>query len=298
MIYLFCGNDDYRIKKETDKIIATQKDAEKELLVEDAKELAIKLKTNSFFAQKRLFLARGILAKLSEKETEELTLALPNDDNTVLIFIEEKSPKGKIATELKKVAKIIAAEKPKKVNLVKYIKEKVAEEGSDIAPLAAERLSTFVGTDLWKLDEEIKKLVLYKIGTEEPIETADVDLLVKANFEANIFNLMDAVATKNTSRSLELLNSFLESGENEIYILSMIWRGYRNIALAKFEEGITEQALAKKAGLHPFVAQKSARQAKNFTREELLSVYNKLVETDLALKSGAEPAQALQRLVI
>jgi DNA polymerase-3 subunit delta len=245
-----------------------------------------------------VFIVKDILGKLTEKEEIELVEALPKDNETLLIFTELKTPKGKIPSEIKKSGTVLALEKPKTVNLVKYIKEKVAAEASDIAPLAAERLSTFVGNDLWKLDSEIEKLVLYKKGTDEPIETADVDLLVKSNFDANIFNLMDAIAAKNTARSLELLSSFLESGENGIYIFTMIWRGYRNIALAKFEDKITEQGLAKKAGLHPFVASKAIRQAKNFSKEELLSIYQKLVETDFALKSGAEPEQALQRLLI
>lgn len=298
MIYLFYGNDDYRIKQETDKLLAAFGDAELNIVSENPKELILSLKTTSFFSEKRIFLVRDLLSKLTEKEEQSLTDALKSDESTLLIFTEQKGPKGKVATHLKKAGKIVAFEKPKTVNLVKYIKDKIAAEGADIAPLAAERLSTFVGNDQWKLDSEIDKLILYKLGTEEPIETADVDLLVKANFDANIFTLMDAIAAKNVSRSLELISSFLESGENEIYILTMIWRGYRNIAMAKFEEGITEQGLAKKAAIHPFVAQKAIKQARNFSKEELQDIYKKLIETDFALKSGADPKQALQKLVV
>jgi DNA polymerase-3 subunit delta len=143
-------------------------------------------------------------------------------------------------------------------------------------------------------------LVLYKKGENEveTIDTTDVDLLVRANFEAKIFSLMDAVASKNIRRAAELLNSFLESGENEIYILTMIEKQFQNIAMAKFESNITESSFAKKADIHPYVAKKSLQQAKNFEKIEIITMYQRLMDADLKLKSGFEPKQVLLRVIM
>jgi DNA polymerase-3 subunit delta len=109
---------------------------------------------------------------------------------------------------------------------------------------------------------------------------------------------MDAFAAKNSRRAAELVNSFLDSGENEIYILTMIEKQFRNIAMAKFETNITESGLAQKAGIHPFVAKKSIQAARNFEKTEIIEMYQKLADADLKLKSGFDPKQILQRLIV
>jgi DNA polymerase III delta subunit len=301
MIKLFYGKDSYGLGKEL--LAETVEGAEVYVFEEGSPaELASNLITQSFFNPIRLFIVKNLFARLDSKEETSLLRSLTNlPPETKIIFTEEKQPtKSKIYDFIKKSGAIKIFDEAKSVNLVSFIKKEVLDAGGEIAPLAAERLASYVGPDFWQLTNEINKLVLYKMGENEiqTIETADVDLLVRANFEAKIFSLMDAVAAKNTRRSSELLNSFLESGENEIYILTMIEKQFRNIAIAKFENGITESGLAKKAGLHPFVAKKSLEQARNFEKVEIIEMYQKLMDADLKLKSGYEPKQVLLRVLI
>lgn len=301
MLKLFVGTDNYTIGKEVSKITATP-DVEVNIVENSTiADLIPWLGTDSFFSQKRVFVVKNLLGKIEKKDEEKLIEViknLPND--TEVVFTEEKElTKSSVYKFLKEKGTIKLFPEGKSVNLVAFIKEKVQEEGGEIAPLAAERLASFVGPNLWQLSEEVKKLVLYKKGglEVEPIQTADVDLLVKANFEANIFALTDAIAARNTKKSIELLNSFLESGENAIYILTMIERQFKNIAMAKFEN-VSDFVLAKKAGIHPFVAKKSVQQAKNFTKDEIIRIYQRLSWADLKLKSGAEPNQILLRILV
>lgn len=302
MLKLFVGTNKYNIEKEIAKSTAIS-GVEVTVFEEGSPtNLVSWLAADSFFSQKRVFIIKNLLGKINPKDEESLIKTLNNlPQETEVIFAEEKEiAKSKISKLIKEKGTVKVFPEDKSVNLVAFIKEKVAEEGGQIAPLAAERLATFVGPNLWQITEEVKKLVLYKKGglETEPIQTADVDLLVKANFEANIFGLMDAVAAKNSKRSVQLLNSFLEEGENAIYILTMIEKQFKNIAMAKFEAGITETTLAKKAGIHPFVAKKSIAQARNFTNTEIIRMYKRLIWADLKLKSGSEPNQILLRVVV
>lgn len=300
MIYLIWGQDSYRLEKEIQDIITD--DAELTIFEKgDIGELFSNLLTQSFFEKKRTFLIKE-LALGSEADEKKLRYSLENlPKDTTVIFVYSRLPaRSKIQNIVKKYGTVKKFEPAENINLISFIKEKVAEEGGEIAPLAAERLASYVGSDLWQLSEEIRKLVLYRKNEmeTEPIETSDVDLLVKANFEANIFALLDAIAAKNQRRASELLNSFLESGENEIYILTMIERQFKNIAMAKFERNITESSLAKKAGLHPFVAKKAVSQAKNFEEPEIIEIFRKIMDADLKLKSGYEPRQVLLRMLV
>lgn len=298
MVKIFYGKDTFSIHREVAELTG-KSGAEVSFLTETTpKELSNLLLTQSFFNPKRIIVLSGCLKPLVGSE-EEVLLAFENMVDTQAIFIETELPaKSKIVSFAKEKGTIKEFIEPKNVDLVAFIKKTVADHGGEIAPLAVERLAGFVGPDLWQLTEEIKKLVLYKKGNEDSqIQTNDVELLVRANFEANIFSFLDAIAAKNAKKATELLHSFLEAGENEIYLLTMITRQFRNIAMAKFEEGVSEAELAKRAGIHPFVAKKSKEQAKNFGREEILEIYSRLRWADLKLKSGYSGEQVLLRLI-
>lgn len=302
MIYLFYGDDGFNLSKKIEDLVEAANKAGAEVLyfrVENIADLTPTLLAKSFFSTKRLFVVNNILEAASTSGAEALMDAVTSlDSGTDIIFVEEKSPKkSKLADLIKTKATAKNFEIPKNVEVVSYIKEKTKEYNSDIAPLAAERLATLVGPDMWQLEEEIKKLVLFTRGTEEQIQTSAVELLVKSDFESTVFVLLDAISTKNTNRAAELINSFIDAGENAIYILTMIEWQFRNIAMAKFEEGISEFALSKKAKLNPFVAKKAVAQARNFTQPEILAMYRKMVWADLKLKSGHDPKQVLLRLV-
>ncbi len=299
-IQLFYGDDEFSIRKRASQI-ASELKAEKVVFGGDVNLLVNRLLSGSFFSQKRLFVCENYLFGLTEEEVKKLTPALKKiPPDTWVLFLEKKRPKAGLENFFKKNGGVSVFNKPTSRDLIGFINERVAREEGRILPLAAERLATFVGPDYWQLEEEIKKLVLYRKGNPEDsaIQTSDVDLLVRSNFEASIFELMDAIASKNHRKSIKLLNKFLDSGENEIYIFFMIVKQFRNIAMAKFEDRISESALAKRAGLHPYVAKKSISQARSFEKAEIINIYKRLREADLALKSGSDPKRVLESLVI
>ncbi|MDD3481224.1 MAG: DNA polymerase III subunit delta [Patescibacteria group bacterium] len=300
MIHLFYGENSFEIEEATKKLRESTSDAEVfNITGEDIDTVANMLLSESFFSPKRIFIFRSYLSEVTGDNLGKLTHALAKiSKDTLVIFIEDAEPKKFLKSFKAKInVKNFPAQKGK--SLITFIKQRALDNEVEISPLAAERLATFVGPNYWQLAEEVKKLALYKKDDQldSTIDTADVDLLVKANFEANIFELMDAIAEKNSSRAVGLLNSFLESGENEIYILTMIARQFRNIAMAKFDEA-GEVELAKKAGLHPYVAKKSYYQARNFEEEEIIASYRKITKADLSLKSGQNPKAVLLGLVI
>ncbi len=261
-----------------------------------AADIANSFRTNTFFSAKRVIILRNAVALLEPKETIKLLEELKNASDTDVYFFENKaSAKSALFTWLKTNSDFQELVIDKKFDLVEHIKNTVKKEEGEISPLAAERLATFVGPDLWRLSEEIKKLVNYKyLNKDEPvIETADISLLVSPDVDLNIFDLIDAFATKNTKKAAELINDFIDRGVNELYLLTMIWKQFRNIAMAKFENNVSDLTLTKKAGLHPYVAKKTMAQARNFDIEDILRIYEKLAQADHKLKSGSEPKQVL-----
>jgi len=179
-----------------------------------------------------------------------------------------------------------------------WIKKEVAAQSGQIDSAAIKNLATFVGPDLWQMQNEISKLISFKNG--QPIKENDVDQLVKAKIESDIFKTIDALAARQRVSAFKFLYRNLAQGEAEISLLGMLVYQFRNLLLVKslIEQGVPFYNLAKKIKLHPYVLRKSFEQSKNFSYTALKKIYERLMEIDLAIKSGQiEPRSALDLVV-
>ncbi|NIN65822.1 MAG: DNA polymerase III subunit delta, partial [Anaerolineae bacterium] len=176
---------------------------------------------------------------------------------------------------------------PKGGAIDRWITERVREKGGRIEPRAVNLLATFVGNDLRLLDQEIEKLLTY-VGEERPVAKADVELLVSYVREADIFEMVDALGRRDIRRAMELLHRLLEGGQHPLYLLYMITRQFRILLQIKelLAKGTSREDITALLSLHPYVAQKMMRQAPSFSIAELEDIYHRLLELDVAVKTG------------
>jgi len=259
--------------------------------------------------------------QISNKKEVLILKYLENpQEKTKILFIENNLDKRKkIYRELIKLEKANLAEikefmTPANFNFDLWIKNRVAKLGGKIENNAINILALSLGKgmaqkdrnknlkqsyNLWEADNEISKLVSYCDGRE--ITDEDVRLLVQSKVDLNIFNLIDSISSKNKSRSALLLNQQIEKGLNEIYILTMFVYQFRNLLKIKslLEQSLSNQEIAVKAKMHPFVIQKSIEQCRRFEMKDLKKIYQKLFDADLAIKTGKiNPRLALDLLVV
>jgi DNA polymerase-3 subunit delta len=237
----------------------------------------------------------GTKSPLAERVTTRLE-GIPT--STIIIFYESLVPDGRLKA-LQTVKKIAKSEEFLLLQgraLSDWIKRRAAELDGQISPRVTELLVQAVGPDLWRMDMELQKLVAYN----PEITDESVGLLVKSEQVGDIFALVDAIGEKRRSQALQIAHLLLSSGGTEFYLLTMIARQLRNIMLAKslLERKFQIPAIAKKVGLHPFVAEKACKQAANFEMQSLRSMYEEVLAADLRLKNtGAEPALELDLLI-
>ncbi len=277
-----------------------------------------------FLSDKRLVIVEGMLARFDPRrgkseseegeETEEAANpALAKDlreyltrlpETTRLVFIESKTlaknnPILKHALDDKKNAHVKEFAEPKARALPKWIQDRVKEKGGTIEPNAVEELAEHVGTDLRLIDNEIDKLLMYRNG--QPIRAEDVRTLVASVRESDVFALVDALGHRETGAALKLLHAQLDHNAAPTYLMSMIVRQFRLLLQMKdlAARGKTLDAAREQLKLHPFVADKTWKQALNFTLPQLESIYQKLLDTDVAVKTGrSEPGVALDVLIV
>ena len=310
LIFLY-GEDDYRSRQKLNKLKEKfqAKDTSGMNLQEldghrvELAELKNAIQAAPFMSDKRLVIVENILAKkdknLHESVADLLSSGLP--ESSVVVFWEASVPDKR-----KKLFKVLIKEgKAEEITLLtgqalnKWISGEVADRTGKINLEAVNKLAAYVGNDLWQMSQEIDKLIIYKKGQE--IVAEDVDVLVKAKLDTNIFNFVDALGQQDKDQALKLLHDQLASGEHALYLLTMITYQFRNLLIVKelLEKGRDQRSLSKEAKMHPFVAQKTAQQTRNYSLASLRMIYRKLLDLDQAIKtSRIEPRLGLDLLVV
>ena len=312
MFLLFYGADTYRLRQKLNDLktkFVTSSLGDTNLVILDGKsvtyeEMVRQILALPFLARKRLVILENFLKVGKKEHAEKLTEFIKKDkvpESTVLVFVEEGSPDKRGALFKKLNAPKIAQEfKLLEIDqLRRWVKGKVDELGATIEPDALAKLIEYIGSDLWRMSNEITKLTAYGLQ----LTAQNVELLVESQVQSNVFDLMDAVAGKNTARALKEMNQLILTGANELYILTMIVSSFRNLLIVKDlkerNPSINQWQLAKIGGLHPFVAGKNLQLVNHYSIDELKYAYKTLLDFDSRTKVGKiEPKAAIELLIL
>jgi len=229
----------------------------------------------------------------ARKVLEDLIAYLPHlPETTRLVFVEPKKMRDNhplllLAKSDPKRGIVKAFEPPKGDALLDWITARARGHGGAISFPAAQLLAQVIGNDLRLLDGEIAKLMSY-VGSTRPIGEADVRLLTPYAGEADIFQMVDALGQRTGDEAVVLVHRLLDGGKHPLELLSMIARQFRLLIQAKelVGQGRRADSIAQELGVPLFVANKLVNQARNFTLPQLEAIYRRLLETDIAIKTG------------
>lgn len=336
MIYLIFGKDEFSCEEALHKLMqehaAGIPGAEwNRTLLEGGRlslsELRHHCDSLPFLGERRLVIVRGLLARLSggtasasEEEGQEAAQegpaafaralleylpALPPTTDLVLYDpgLEGKAIRSRILEWARKQSELCRVWEftPKRgKELMDWMARRAGLHGAKMDAGAQSALANAVGEDLRTLDQEITKLALYA-GPGGTITAEHVRLLTPHTRESSIFVIVDAISERRWQTAIAEMRKLMEEGAHPQYIFHMIYRQFSLIAQAKGLEGerLSPAALAKKLGVHQFTAEKVQKQAMRYRKEELQSIYDRLLEADLAVKTGQmEPAVALEWFIV
>ncbi|RJO62114.1 MAG: DNA polymerase III subunit delta [Dehalococcoidia bacterium] len=315
LIHVFYGADDFSIHEALDEIKKGLGDASmlsaNTTRLEGAKlrteELECAVQSVPFFGEKRLVIIDGLLGRFepkekrgaakkaarppkeSEAELHKTFASLINatPESSILVLLNGEIGKSNVLLkEISPKADIRLFAPLKGMQLESWAKKRVSQAGGTISEDALKNLVRLVGSDLWVMKGEIEKLVLY--AGERSIEAEDVKKLVGLSREASIFTLVDAIVDGRLGLANQTMNEMLESGAAPSYVLVMLARQLRLLVRAKElkNSGQSESAIQGALGLGEFPFRKTLEQASRYTMSRLKDFYHRLLDTDLAIKTG------------
>lgn len=310
MIILLYGDETFRLSEKVseikNKFLSNNKsgshpiiiDFQKKMPAPDFSEVAEAFESQGLFSLKQLVILKNVFQNGSKEMSEKIAgyfeknRHLVSNREAVIVFQEESFPqaKNKLFVFLLKNSKKQKFESLSDTGLSRWITErlKLANSQISISPAALGQLIAYVGADLFHLNNEIEKLAAFK--KSGVIGTGDIENLVNAKVDANIFKTIEAISSGEKKKALCCLHDQLKSGADPFYIFSMYVFQFRNLLkVCEFyqREGSNNRyEIAQKTGLHPYVVEKALTQLGNFTLEKLKKIYWGLMRIDSQVKTG------------
>jgi len=305
MIIFLYGQDDYRSKLKLKEIIEEYKKLYKSkasfesfnaenLDFNDFKDI---VSQGSIFSEKKLIIINNVFSNniFQEMFLKESKRFLETKD-TILFYEEGPVKKGKLFNFFEKNAKSQEFKLLEGKVLLNWAEREFKKHGVSIEEFALRKIIDLIGNNLWLLSNEIKKISSYK--KEGIVCEEDINLFIKPKIEVGIFQVIDAIASKDKKRALSLAHKYLEGGEPALMLFSMIRFQFKNILAAKDLGDNNIDRLRKEANISFFPAKKAIMLSKEFSLEELKKIYWKLFQIDFDIKTGkVDPIAALDLLI-
>jgi len=252
-----------------------------------------------FVAEARAVIVDGVEAwKSADAKEIEAYLASPAPATVLALVGEGLKKDSALAKTVAKAGEVHFYEVGKK-DLPKWVGEQFARLGATADRDACRAFVEAVGNDVGDLASEIQKLATWANG--DPITQANVEELAVGRAEPPIFALTDSWGRRDVAATLRATESLLDrsqrprSGELIRIVASLVSHvGRVRKASRLADEGVRSSEIASRLKLHPFVAEKAAKQGGNFSPDELSQATVRLAELDAGAKGGSRLPAELQ----
>ena len=332
--YVFVGDEAFFRKRFRDAILehlvpADLRDFslfEYDLGETDLAEILDRARTPSLMAPFQVFFVRGVKNLYGRGSNEEKLAAIeeycknPNPD-ALIVFVadhisipadvrkmemQDRDRYQRIRDTMGQYCGIVELARVEEGEAVRWISDYCTSRGVKIEADGARELVDALGGDMMMISNELEKLILY-VGEKKRITLGDVETMVLAAKQRSLYELTDAISSRDRVRALEMLDAILASGEGEeaaighVYMLAKTFRQM----LVILERNVRDQrmlwaALWQGFRVPPFAADDIIKQARRYkSRRDLTRAIRLVAKADLALRSNpVSKRMVLERLVI
>jgi DNA polymerase-3 subunit delta len=172
------------------------------------------------------------------------------------------------------------------------------------SPDAVSLFSSKIEADYYTAYNELEKILIY-VGDKKVITTKDVETCMDNNRANSIFELQNAIGSRNKKRALTILHNYLEAeeGKNSILLIVMLTRFFQIIWKIKYLQlnglSISEIQAQYLNEVHYSFRKDYLAFANNFSKINMSNIFDLLLTSDYKLKStDIEVNVLLTKLVI
>ena len=204
--------------------------------------------TGSLFASKRMFIVRE--AQGANAAFEKSLVGYLNDPlDSVCLVLEYE---GKVPAKVESlgrglgstIAKVVIHKRPYPEDQKRYVIARLGKVGIKPSPAVSDLIVQLAGGNIEECAAMVGKLIDY-LGARKEITEEDIANVLERAHNASIFDLVDAIFMRNTSKALTCFHDLCSAGESLPGMNAMLLRAARNMWAVKCSSnGLMPQGLA------------------------------------------------------
>lgn len=290
MIKTITGTNGFLIQHELDSLVAGFVAEHGDLALEridgqeaDLSKLSEAITGLPFLANRKMVILRVPGAnKVFAEKVAHILEGVP-DTNDVII-VEPKLDKRSIYYKfLKSKTNYQECNELDQYALAHWLAGQASDRGGTLSAKDANYLVERVGANQLALSNELEKLLL----RSPAVTRQTIDELTEAAPQSTIFQLLEAVFTKNLNRAFDLYAEQRALKVEPAQIIAMIAWQLHVLAIIKAAGGRSTETIAKEAKLSPYVVSKSQGIARKLTLPKLRALIADLLLIDMRMKREA-----------
>jgi DNA polymerase III subunit delta len=198
----------------------------------------------------------------------------------------------------RELGELQVAPTPRYGHLHRWVTQELAAAGVAVRGDVAGALVDMFGDDLPGIAGEVTKLALL----EGPISVERARAIAHRPAARSAFDLTDAIAAGDAALALRTARGLLEQGEAPVRVMAALtWQidlVARCAALALRDPDVSAEVVARSLRSSPYPTRKALAVARGLDERAVGDLVMRAVEADVAMKSGRDPAWALESVVL
>ena len=256
-------------------------------------ELIADLQTVPFFSDNRVVIVENPGFIVSPKVNDEpFVNALvsyfkkPNESTTFIIYIDQNiDRRRKALNTLVKYMKREVYDTLSEEDFQQAVNEDLRNSGLKLDFDSRNELMQRLPLELDNWKNELEKLKLYP----KKIDREVIRQLVAKPLESNVFELTNAVNTRNTARAIEVYHDLLVNNKNDIQgLIGLLAGQFRFMlqAVTLMEQGYNQKEIAEQLNCREGRVYMAFKNSGSRNSRQLLKVLDSLAQLDQNIKSG------------
>jgi DNA polymerase III subunit delta len=254
------------------------------------------------FSEKQVVIVKEA-QQLKDIDKLESYVENPLPSTILVIAYKDKKIDGrtKFAKIVKEKGQLLSFKKLYDNQLPDWASSMIMGKGYTIKSKALMLLVEHVGNDLNRLENEIDKLVI-NLKDRKDITEDDIENFIGISKEYNVFELQNALATKNMSKAIQIIQYF-ESNPKSAPIqllLPTLYSFFSKVFMIFGLQTNDEKAVATAIGVHPFLLKdysKAAQLYQYFGVEKTLLLLNHYNLKSIGIHNSTPDAGLMKELV-
>jgi DNA polymerase III subunit delta len=241
------------------------------------------------------------------REVEKLETYIDNPLPSTIFVVSYKEKKldarKKFTKTVKEKGVLVTTKKMYDRELPEWTQTLVHSKGLTITPKGLALLVDHIGNDLTRIENEVDKLSV-NLGKRTSITEDDIEEYIGVSKEYNVFELQSALAAKDLSRSIRIIQYFEanpKAGPIQL-ILPSLYSFFSKVFMVFGAGSSDEKSIATAIGVNPFFMKDYMQAAKLYTypgvEKVLLLLHQYNLKSIGVGSTGTEDASLMKELVV